>query len=171
MKQIVFIFSLAMMLLLNVSYSANAESYIELRIDSKDDLPVLTRLVSIDNVKDLTVFAYATADQLIELDNLGYSYTLLPHPGTLYNPRMAPTKGVEVWDYYPTYGEYVDSMYQFETDYPSLCQTFDIGSSILGRSILYVKISDNVSLEEDEPEVMYTSTMHGDETTGYVLTF
>jgi len=37
------------------------------------------------------------------------------------------------------------------------------------EDLLFAKISDNVNVEEDEPEVMYTSTMHGDETTGYVL--
>lgn len=169
MKAICTVLLLISLLTVTVSYSAVDENYIQFNIESRSEIEVVTKIVSIDNVKDLTVFAYATGEQLIELGNLGYSYTILPHPGTLYTPRMSPTKGEQVWNYYPTYGEYVDSMYQFESDYPDLCKTYDIGSSMAGRSILYVKISDNVNLEEDEPEVMYTSTIHGNETTGFVL--
>jgi len=36
--------------------------------------------------------------------------------------------------------------------------------------LLAVIISANPGLQEDEPEVLLTSTIHGDETTGYVLT-
>jgi len=43
------------------------------------------------------------------------------------------------------------------------------GNTVQGRKILLVKISDNVNIREDEPQFLYTSTMHGDETTGYVL--
>jgi hypothetical protein len=60
-------------------------------------------------------------------------------------------------------------MYQFETDYPNLCRVTNIGYSVQGREILFAKISANVDVEENEPEVMHTATMHGDETAGYVL--
>ncbi|HRQ68214.1 MAG TPA: M14 family zinc carboxypeptidase, partial [Candidatus Syntrophosphaera sp.] len=36
-------------------------------------------------------------------------------------------------------------------------------------AILVAKISDNVASEEKEPEVLLTSTIHGDETTGWIL--
>ncbi|MDO9548317.1 MAG: M14 family zinc carboxypeptidase [Candidatus Marinimicrobia bacterium] len=60
-------------------------------------------------------------------------------------------------------------MRQFATDYPGICRIDSIGRSVEGRAILFAVISDNVHSEEAEPEVMYSSTMHGDETTGYVL--
>jgi hypothetical protein len=61
-------------------------------------------------------------------------------------------------------------MYQFETSYPNLCAVENIGYTVEGRQILFAKISANVNVQEDEPEVMYSSSMHGDETTGYILT-
>jgi len=44
-----------------------------------------------------------------------------------------------------------------------------IGYSQLGREVLVLQITDNPGVEEDEPEFYYTSTMHGNEETGYVL--
>ena len=43
------------------------------------------------------------------------------------------------------------------TNYPDLCQIYDIGTTINGRKILFAKISDNVSLHEAEPEVQYSA--------------
>ena len=60
-------------------------------------------------------------------------------------------------------------MYAFAADYPTLCQVENIGFSEQGREILFAKLSANVSVEENEPELMYSATMHGDETTGYIL--
>ena len=53
--------------------------------------------------------------------------------------------------------------------YPTLCHLDTIGTSINGKLVLALKISDNADLNEDEPEVFYTSTMHGDETGGFIL--
>jgi len=44
-----------------------------------------------------------------------------------------------------------------------------IGYSEEDRKILFVKISDNVNEKEPEPEFMFTATMHGNETAGFVL--
>ena len=73
------------------------------------------------------------------------------------------------WDTYPTFTQYDSIMRSFSTLYPSLCRLDTIGKSVNGKLILVLKISDNVSVDEDEPEVFYTSTMHGDETGGYVM--
>ncbi|MDZ4181457.1 MAG: M14 family zinc carboxypeptidase, partial [Candidatus Cloacimonadaceae bacterium] len=70
---------------------------------------------------------------------------------------------------YPTYDAYVTMMYAFASSYPNLCQIIDAGTTVAGRKILYARISDNVHLHEAEPEVAYVSTIHGDETTGYIL--
>lgn len=73
------------------------------------------------------------------------------------------------WDTYPTYSQYDSIMHSFITLYPALCHLETIGTSVNGKLVLALKISDNVSIDEDEPEVFYSSTMHGDETGGFVL--
>lgn len=78
-------------------------------------------------------------------------------------------KQAAAWDSYPTYSQYLDIMKNFETAYPSLCNLDTIGTSVNGKYILVLKISDNVKTDEDEPETFYSSSIHGDETGGYIL--
>ena len=73
------------------------------------------------------------------------------------------------WDIYPTYSQYDSIMQSFSKLYPSLCRLDTIGTSINGKLVLALKISVNAAVDEDKPEVFYTSTMHGDETGGFIL--
>lgn len=73
------------------------------------------------------------------------------------------------WNTYPTYRQYDSIMRFFAEEYPSLCILDTIGTTSEDRLVLTLKISDNCTIDEDEPEVFYTSSMHGDETGGYIL--
>ncbi|MEW6051126.1 MAG: M14 family zinc carboxypeptidase [Candidatus Zixiibacteriota bacterium] len=145
------------------------ETYIRLTVKSPAEIGKLTKLVSIDNVVADTVYAYANARQLTELGETGFTYQRLPHTSDGFVPRMADGKAPFAWDIYPTYELYVSMMQQYAQNYPTLCRLDTIGYSVQGRMLLMATISDNVNTEEDEPEVLYTSSMHGDELTGYVL--
>ncbi len=71
---------------------------------------------------------------------------------------------------YPTYAEYAQQMQDFEDDYPAIVELVSIGSTGQGdKELLFVKISDNVAVDEAEPKLMYTSSMHGDEIAGYPM--
>lgn len=71
---------------------------------------------------------------------------------------------------YPTYAEYAAQMQDFEDDYPALVEKLSIGTTGQGdKELLFVKISDNVSTDEQEPKIMLTSSMHGDEIAGYPM--
>lgn len=148
----------------------DGEVYFQFDIKSKSELATLTKIISIDNVIGNQVFAYANAKELAAFKKLNYDHTILQHPGTLYIPEMAKSiSKAKEWDTYPTYDVYVSMMYEFAETYPNLCRIEDIGSTVNGRELLFAVISDNVNQEENEPEFMYTSTMHGDETVGYIL--
>ncbi|MCK4696164.1 MAG: succinylglutamate desuccinylase/aspartoacylase family protein, partial [Candidatus Cloacimonetes bacterium] len=130
----------------------------------------LTKIISIDNVIGKEVYAYANPEQFQRFKDLNYAYEILPHPGSLIKPKMASTKErMREWDSYPTYEAYIDMMYEFEENFPELCVIENIGQSVEGRDLLFARISDNLEEAEDEPEFMFTATMHGNETTGYVL--
>jgi len=73
------------------------------------------------------------------------------------------------WNTYPTYSQYDSIMQSFAANFPMLCHLDTIGKSINGKLVLALKISDNPSDDETEPEVFYSSTMHGDETGGFIL--
>lgn len=162
--------SCLILLLAGVSVAGWTEYYFKFEINNREELNKLTRVISIDNISGTTVFAYANDDELKRFEELGYSAEMLKHPGTLIQPRMSANKAeINAWDVYPTYDAYVSMMYQFQANYPNLCVIENIGSSVNGRDLLYARISDNVTIEEDEPELLYSSSMHGDEITGYIL--
>jgi hypothetical protein len=103
-----------------------------------------------------------------------------PKNVAMYNPKLH-NKGVSgknaaypltfPLSTYPTYQQYADQMAAFAADHPSIAQLIDIGgtsgASTVDPRLLFIKLSDNVTTREQEPRVMYTSSMHGDEIAGY----
>ncbi len=138
---------------------------------SGHDAVTLTKLISIDNIHGDTIFAYANRKEFARLKQNGNrGFLMLRHPGTRIIPQMtSDPRQVLDWNYYPTYTAYEQILQQFATDYPDICSLHTIGVLPSGRKLLAIRISDNVNVEEDEPEFLYTSSMHGDEITGYVL--
>ncbi|HOD17281.1 MAG TPA: M14 family zinc carboxypeptidase [Candidatus Cloacimonadota bacterium] len=168
MKQLI----IAMLFLLTLPLLAGewTEYYFKFQINDKSELQTLTQVISIANVKDKTVWAFANDDEWAAFQRLGYTAELLPNPSSQAEVTMRDSgQNAKLWDSYPTYDAYVAQMYAFQTNYPALCQIIDAGTTVNGRKILFAKISDNVATHEAEPEVMYTSTIHGNETCGYVL--
>ena len=125
---------ITLILLAAFSIATAGETYFKFRISSPEELSKLTRTISIDNVKGGDVFAYANERELLEFENLGYSYEVLPRPSTLIQPKMATTRdGMKDWDSYPSYDTYVSMMYEFETNYPGLCEIISLGYTVEGR--------------------------------------
>ena len=73
------------------------------------------------------------------------------------------------WDRYPTYDTYVAMMQDWAQRFPEICQLDTIGTSVKGRLILCMVIRGNGDYQNSHPEFFYSSTMHGDEVTGYVM--
>ena len=154
-------------------FAEKGEVYFKFEHPQKIAIDQLSRMVSIDNLSNNNlIFAYANKKEFEQFLKLNIPYELLTHPGDVYNPIMKDhidLKENNNWDFYPTYEAYIELMYQFEANYPELCDVFSIGTSIEGRQLIMAKISNNVDTEEGEARCLYTSTMHGDETAGYVL--
>jgi len=163
-----------LLLLLSIASFAQDEPeyYFTFSIQSKSELQELTRIISIDRVSNNQVWAYASPVEMQKFAALGYTYTKLTRP-SLLNTRsitMATTTDqMANWDRYPTYEVYRAMMKHFEATYPTLCKLDSIGTTANGRKIYMAKISANVAQSDGKPTVLLTSTMHGDETTGYVL--
>ena len=64
---------------------------------------------------------------------------------------------------YHNYVEMVATIKQAALSYPSIVSVFSIGKSYQGRDIWAVKISDNVAIDEDEPEVLIDALHHARE--------
>ena len=72
------------------------------------------------------------------------------------------------WDRYPTYSVYLSMMQGWANDFPYLCRLDTIGTSVNGRLILSLEITAHPG-NHTLPEFFYSSTIHGDEITGYVM--
>jgi hypothetical protein len=157
-------------------FNNNKEIYFSFQIFDRSEIQVLTKIISIDNVKGNEVFAYANRNEFSHFLDLGYNYTLLQHPGTLLNRSDLKREGGRksmnsgtVWDFYPTFEQYVSYMQGFAANHPAICRLDTLGYSTDRRILLAVKLSDSVNVNRAKPEFFYTSTMHGDEPVGYIL--
>jgi hypothetical protein len=129
----------------------------------------LTLNVSITSVKDKKVFITLSESSVSWFILQKYEYSIVERSDSKGVVTARNTAEAMTWQAYPSYTQYDSIMHYFSTAYPSICHLDTIGKSINGRYVLVLKISDNVNSHEDEPEVFYSSTMHGDELVGYVL--
>lgn len=154
----------------------NCEVQIKFVVDSKDKVNYFSRRYSVDKVKQLSqesyeVLAYLNHSGLQKMLNEQVSFQIKDQDTVSKAFTMATTVAqMANWDRYPTYTVFTQMMAQFQSSYPTLCRIDTVlASTPGGRKILVAKISKNVNVNEDEPEFLYSSTMHGDETTGGML--
>ncbi|HEU0243592.1 MAG TPA: M14 family zinc carboxypeptidase [Candidatus Limnocylindrales bacterium] len=69
-----------------------------------------------------------------------------------------------------TYAEMVADITAVQAAHPDIVRTFSIGTSDKGRTIWAAKVSDNVSVDEPEPEVLFDGLHHSDEHMGLEMT-
>jgi len=148
---------------------------IRIEIEDRAQLEDLTKIVSIDDARGLEVWAAATPEQLVRLHAAGFRWEVLAS-AKAKTAAMCPA-GWEAdpdraWSCYPSYQQYTLLMQRFVAEHPGLCRLMDLGAgnnTVNPHHLWALVISDNPDLDEDEPEVLLTSSMHGDETTGFVL--
>lgn len=145
------------------------EVYFKFEVNSSAELSLLTKIISLDNVKGNLVYAYANKKEFDSFVNLNYNFEVLTAPSLLIEPEMYnPSKGIWDFDTYPSYDQYITMMTTFATNYPNICRLVNVGYTAEGRQLLFAVISDNVNTREAEPRFSYSSSMHGDEVTCYV---
>ncbi len=155
----------------NQKLQERGEFYFTFTYESKDQVLELSQFLSIDNVQGTTVYAYANVNTFETFKQYHIPFTPVYE---YYNTSKALTMATTTaemagWDRYPTHAVYLQMLDDFVANYPNLCRLETIGFSENGVPIKCLVISDNVSTDEDEPEFWWSGTMHGDETTGYVL--
>ncbi len=143
------------------------EFYFEFECD-KQRLAELSRLISIDKVDGNKVVAYADNQEYEKFLALGVETKLLTPPSMLENHNMydIDARDEYEWDEYPTYEAYETMMNAYAESYPEKCSLIELGTLDSGRKLLIMRINNG---ELNKPKVLLTSTIHGDETTGFVL--
>ncbi|OQC05301.1 MAG: Carboxypeptidase T precursor [Candidatus Cloacimonetes bacterium ADurb.Bin089] len=164
MKRILFTLCLLTMATAVFAYPLRIQSW-----NLKEDLKKLNELkVSIDYVNLQTGVIHIEVRNNEERDKIhsaGILTELLPNPAEAYFASLADS-AKDDRSYY-TLTQYQNFMQLTAAQYPGICQLVQFGTSVDSRPLLMLKISDNVALEETEPELKYISSIHGDEVVGY----
>ncbi len=154
-----------------------AETYhIRVPFDDRSELETLTKLINIDSAEESEISAEVTAAEMQALQEAGFKWNTITTSPMATAATMCADDWVEdtsrSWNCYPTYQQYVAFLELIAHQYASICRLEVIGETtneVRPHRLLALRISDHPGIEEDEPEVFLTSTMHGDETTGFVL--
>ena len=81
----------------------------------------------------------------------------------LAGPAAAATDYPSGYRAFHTHAEMVADVEAVATAHPSIVRTFSIGDSYQGRDLLAAKVSDNVDIDEAEPEAYVDGLTHGNE--------
>ena len=110
--------------------------------------------------KNRIIDALVDDRQIDYVFSLGYPVSAVP----IDDISLAPAALDANLGMYHTYAEMESVMTDWEANYPDICDMFTIGTSIEGRNIYCIKISDNVSVDEpDEAEVLFMGNHHARE--------
>jgi hypothetical protein len=129
----------------------------------------LSHYVSVETVKDKKLVIFLSPLTVEWFIRQGYNYIIEDISDSKGIVSAVSLSQAMEWNSYPTYTQYDSILQSFVSNYPSLCRIDTIGKTNNGKLLLALKISDNAGAKEDEPEVFYSSSIHGNETGGFVL--
>ena len=100
-------------------------------------------------------------DQLADIEKAGFRTEMIQADLSAYYRSRLPDKTMGDYKTLEEIYTYLDNII---AAYPTIVSPkLSLGTSIQGRDIWAVKISDNPTVDEDEPEVLYTSCIHARE--------
>jgi subtilisin-like proprotein convertase family protein len=175
-KMVVNLFAFCVTILFSTSLLLAAPTMepAEVVIKDRAQLDGLVKLdVSIDRVDGEVVTVYVTPEEFDHIRARDLDIRWIPNRAKIYADDLwRATKGTaNPMAAYHTYEELVADLDSIASAHPSICRLDSIGASVQGRGLWFMKMSDDVNVEEDEPEFKYISTMHGDEVVGMEMCF
>lgn len=140
----------------------NASDLLEVWIDPvnrKDIVQFTSKGIIIETIRGSSARAIVSPSQYDELKQMGFHVQLIGDKRVNRN-----------FDGYHTYESLTTELIGIQAAHPDICRLISIGKSYLGKDLWFMKITDHPDTDEDEPEVKYIATMHGDEPVGMELT-
>lgn len=129
-------------------------TFIVRNVATREDRSTVARTgAAIDEVGVDYVIVRATEQEAREIVTLGY-----PLEALIQADDFPPADAA-----YHNYAEMVAEIQQVATAHPELVTAFSIGQSYEGRELWAAKISDNVAIDEVEPEVLFLGLHHARE--------
>ncbi len=128
----------------------------------------------------LIITSRVTTAEAAALSAAGYTFTRLPDleqegrraVEAFWAEQQAkgfPLENPDKALYYPTHAQIGADFAALAAAHPAIARTFTWGTSVQGRELWGIVISDDVQNTEAEPEVRLSSTMHGDEPVDMVM--
>ena len=127
--------------------------------DAKDYLEQMQATVRHGRM-DGDFIADLTPDQAEMLSSAGYSPINLFDSLQQEDLAFRSQPGFDVFHSYPQMRTSFDSL---ASVYPDIAEVHVLGTSVQGRDIFALRISNNIGLEEDEPEIGFWACIHGNE--------
>lgn len=109
------------------------------------------------------VWVYATPDELSQLQQAGITYEISIAD---LNAHYANYWDNDVPNGYYTWQQIKGIADSLATNFPSICKKYTYGFSAGNHELAALKISDNASRDENEPEILFDGGIHGDEVGG-----
>jgi carboxypeptidase T len=117
--------------------------------------------VSIDGIEHGVADVSATPSEIAALRAMGFQ--------VVATPELTPRGRVGVDDFpagdsaYHNYAEMTADINALVAAHPGIVSRFSVGTSVQGRDLVGLKVSDNVATDENEPEVLFTFHQHARE--------
>ena len=133
--------------------------------DAADRTKIAGTGAAVNGTEDSRLNITATPDEVAQIERLGY--TVRPatdgahthsHDGDVGINDFPPADST-----YHNYSEMTAEINQIVANYPAIARKSSFGTSYQGRDLIVVKISDNVGVDEAEPEVLFTHHQHARE--------
>ena len=141
--------------------SYDIQTYRVSNVFTREDRSAVARTgAAIEEIGANYVIVRATPQEASQIAKLGFPIEEIGQ-AEVFSP------GVEAFppgdEAYHDYAEMVAEIQQVAAAYPGLVTYFSIGQSYEGRELWAAKISDNVAVDEDEPEVLFLGLHHARE--------
>lgn len=166
MKHILVLVFLFISLIANAQGWRKGEMEVKAYLNSQDDVQyILKKGWSFDQPASVPGFCriYLTPEELSGFNESNISYEVTVNDLNAYYKdfwtAMVPSG-------YYTYQQIITIADSLQTAFPGICKKIIIGQSLGNRQLAVLKISDNVNLDEAEPEIFFEAGIHGDEVGG-----
>ncbi len=148
------IFALLFALLLSITISKadgwrDGEKQIIVTLNSVEEATGIAQLkISYDVIAENKVRAYVVPVELAQIEQMGLSYEIE------VEDCNDPVQTFLLKDVaYHSYQEIIDLADSLELNFPGICKKYVFGTSLGGRQLAALKISDNVEVDENESEI------------------
>jgi len=150
--------------MLSASYAQGwrqGEMEVKVTITSQQDAQQLASLHLNGDIYPTNAIMYLTPAELQKIEASGLHYTI-----QIADLNQHFMHFWETDDAYHSYQEIINLADSLATNFPAICKKVVFGTSLGGRQLAALKLSDNVNVDENEAELFFDGGIHGDEIGG-----